>query len=86
MRPPKPFTIKFVDTVIEPEWNQDLFTWIYPIPLYWYGKDVRHCRDWYIFAIFKREYLYQFNIPIDVKFYRETDIDGTQTVGYICCN
>lgn len=86
MKPPKPLTMQFMDTIIEPEWNQDLFKWTYPIPLCWYGKDVRDCDDKYFRSIFTREYQTRFNRHINVEFHREADPDETGIVGYICCD
>ena len=84
MIPAKPQDLPFVDTLIKPEWNQDCFAWMYEIPLYLNGKDVRDEEDSYFVGLFKQVCQCYYDSPIELKFYRETAPDETQSVGYIC--
>lgn len=82
MMPERPRDFVYKDIRLEPEWCQDLFSWIYPISTNCIDSDL-HAAE--LIRFFEDQYLTQHGTSISLSFVSERDIESTGNVGYIRC-
>ena len=81
MIPERPYDLVYKSTKLKPEWCQDLFCWIYPIPVNYVNADLH---DAELVRFFEDQYLAQHGMPASLSFVPERDVKYTGNIGYIC--